>query len=271
MFSGAPSFTPDGSGIVFARYDPATNIEDIWSMDLVSGIRHEITAGNGFGASAPEVHPDGRTLSFVAGNETDVGFGLYTCAMDGSGLRQLVPVSADLVDKQDWAPDGRRLAASDNHDHIAPGVSENVFSVRPDGTHPTYLTHFVGGDVNAVMGSYSPDGHVDCLPVSRTTGSTGCTGCGTTGVRGSRFSAAVVSQAPLHRLGSRRNIQSLSWTASLVVPRGGRAKPNPPPDASTNEMLAAVRTTSPGRQWFATGKRLTIRAHPSSTSPVGRR
>ena len=158
VFSGAPSFTPDGSGIVFARFDPATNIEDIWSMDLASRNMHEITAGNGFGASAPEVSPDGRTLSFVAGNETDVGFGLYTCAMDGSGLRQLVPVSADLVDKQDWAPDGRRLAASDNHDHIAPGVSENVFSVRPDGTHPTYLTHFSGGDVNAVMGSYSPDG-----------------------------------------------------------------------------------------------------------------
>jgi Tol biopolymer transport system component len=158
IFSGAPSFTPDGSGIVFARFDPATNVEDIWSLDLASGNRREITAGNGFGASAPEVSPDGRTLSFVAGNPTDVGFGLYTCAMDGSHLRQLVPVSADLVDKQDWAPDGRRLAASDNHDHTAPGVSENVFSVRPDGTHLTYLTHFAGGDLNAVMGSYSPDG-----------------------------------------------------------------------------------------------------------------
>jgi Tol biopolymer transport system component len=159
VFLGEASFTPDGSRIVFARYDPATNVNDIWSMDLAGGNRYEITAGIGFGVADPELSPDGRRLSFLAGSGTEAGFALYTCAMDGSDLRQLVPFSADLVNKQDWAPDGRHLAASDNHNHLAPGLSENVLSVRPDGTHLTYLTHFSGGDVNAVMGSYSPDGH----------------------------------------------------------------------------------------------------------------
>lgn len=39
-----------------------------------------------------------------------------------------------------------------------PGQSANVATIRPDGSGLRMLTNFRGGEVNAVTGSYSPDG-----------------------------------------------------------------------------------------------------------------
>jgi len=39
-----------------------------------------------------------------------------------------------------------------------PGVSANLATIHPDGTHLTELTHFTGRRQNAYAGSFSPDG-----------------------------------------------------------------------------------------------------------------
>jgi len=149
-----PSFTPDGQRIVFDRFDDITFVEAIWSMDLTGGDRHQITTDPDSGGTDPNVSPDGNTLSYV-GFE---GSGLFSSGLDGSNFFQLLPSTLNLATKHDWAPDGQHLLVTVDGSQPLPGISSNIATVRPDGSGLRYLTHYQGGDVNAIAGSYSPDG-----------------------------------------------------------------------------------------------------------------
>lgn len=153
-----PAFTPDGQRIVFERYDDITNIDAIWSMDLTGADRHLITTGTNDGVTDPNVSPDGSTLSFIDSHGLDFGQALYTSGIDGSNLYQLTPFSFDVAIKHDWAPDGRHLVFTVNADFPNPGDSANIATIAPDGTGLRYLTNYTGGQTNAFVGSYSPDG-----------------------------------------------------------------------------------------------------------------
>jgi Tol biopolymer transport system component len=154
-----PSVTPDGQRIVFERYDDTTNVDAIWTMNLSGGDRHQITTGTGSGVTSPEVSPDGNTISFIDFNGQPIGSALFTITLHTDDLLQLTPFSSDVAVKQDWAPDGKRLVFTDNGDVAEPGESANIATIRPDGTDLHYLTHYQGGQLNAFVGSYSPDGH----------------------------------------------------------------------------------------------------------------
>jgi Tol biopolymer transport system component len=153
---GDPSFTPDGNRIVFERFVPDTNDDAIWSMTVDGSDRQRLTSGP-IGATDPNVSPDGRALSFVSSNGVDSG-ALFTSRIDGSQQLQLTPFSFDVGVRQDWAPDGRRLAFIHDADLPHAGDSANIATIRPDGTDLRFLTHHQGGAVNAFVGSYSPDG-----------------------------------------------------------------------------------------------------------------
>jgi len=150
-----PSFTPDGSRIVFDRFDPATNDEALWSMDLNGNDRQRI----GHCCADPTVSPDGKRLSFVSGNGQPTGSALFTSNLEGGDLFQVTPFEFDVAIKQDWSPDGKQLVFTIDGDNPIPGVSANIATIRPDGTRLRLLTHYQGGrDVQAFAGSYSPDG-----------------------------------------------------------------------------------------------------------------
>ena len=57
----------------------------------------------------------------------------------------------------DWSPDGSKLLFHSYYNE-QPGKSPNLFTIRPDGGKMTALTHFTGGDVQALGPSWSPDG-----------------------------------------------------------------------------------------------------------------
>ena len=153
-----PAFTPDGHRIVFERYDDTTNVDAIWSMNLGGADRHLITTGTDNGVTDPNISPDGRTLSFIDYNGLDFGQALYTSRVAGNNLFQLTPFSFDVAIKHDWAPDGRHLVFTVNADFPNPGDSANIATIAPDGTGLRYLTDYTGGQTNAFVGSYSPDG-----------------------------------------------------------------------------------------------------------------
>ena len=157
VYDGVPAFTPDGSKVIFVRFDPVTGDNAIWRMNRDGSHVVRVTADTPIPVTAPHLSPDQRTLSYLTAPDFG-GLALDVSRPDGSHVRHLIPVSADLVDHQDWSPDGRRLASSDNHDHLTPGLSENLLTVSANGGPVTHLTHFTGGDQNAVMGSYSPTG-----------------------------------------------------------------------------------------------------------------
>lgn len=142
------SFTPDGSRLVFTRFDVALEVEEIWSMSVDGTDRRFITD---VGGPDPNVSPNGLKVSFKGGPDG----ALFVSNIDGSGIVQISP-SISVTYKHDWAPDGQHLVVSDNSDP-APDESVNVVTVRPDGSDWTYITHYPAG-FRANTGGYSPDG-----------------------------------------------------------------------------------------------------------------
>jgi Tol biopolymer transport system component len=145
-----PSFTPDGSRLVYERYDPAIEDDAVWSMNLDGTDRQPITSA---GAPDPNVSPDGKTVSFLSGPEDATA--LFTASLNGSNLFQVTPFMG-VAFKHDWAPDGRHLVITDNAND--PSKTANIATIRPDGTGLRYLTHYRSPDLRANVGSYSPDG-----------------------------------------------------------------------------------------------------------------
>ena len=143
-----PSWTPDGSRLVYDRFDFALEVEQIWSMKPDGSDKKFVADGGG---ADPNVSPDGRKLSFKSQSTG----ALLVQNMDGTGLVQVSP-TVSVAYKHDWAPNGQHLVLSDNSD---PGPTEpvNIATVRPDGTDFHYLTHYTG-PIHAYVGSYSPDG-----------------------------------------------------------------------------------------------------------------
>src|SRR2546426_3023 len=93
-----PSFTPDETRIIFHRFDPATNDDAFWSMDLNGDNRQRI----GLFGFDPNVSPNGKKISFVCcPNGTPDASALFTSNIDGSNLFQVTPFSFDVAVKQE--------------------------------------------------------------------------------------------------------------------------------------------------------------------------
>lgn len=157
-----PSFTPDGKALIYTR-DPSPTENGLWTIGIDgTGLRqltsnpyiHDGQCGCDGGA---KTSPDGKTVAFVRIKEDNVTHALFTVRADGSGLKQRMPYRPAIGNHLDWAPNGKRIAITVGVD-LAPGKSANVATVRPDGKDLRWVTHFKGGDKNAFVGGYSPDG-----------------------------------------------------------------------------------------------------------------
>jgi len=114
------------------------------------------------GDGQPAFSPDGRLVAFQRvvdhSNEQAVRAALFVIGVDGKGLRQLTPEAMDAGHPR-WSPDGRTILFHDNADMQGPvaGKSANLWTMAPDGTGLTQLTHETGGNY-AIEGTWSPDG-----------------------------------------------------------------------------------------------------------------
>jgi Tol biopolymer transport system component len=150
-----PAFTPDGTHVVFERYDPATDDDAIWIMDLNGDGRRRLGAAPGDGGATPEVSPDGQTVTFLAGTSNGLT-ALFAVDIDGGDVWQVTPTLYGITFKHDWAPDGSRLVMSDNADDASRPA--NVVTFRSDGSGLQYLTDLQAPGQNALAGGYSPNG-----------------------------------------------------------------------------------------------------------------
>jgi Tol biopolymer transport system component len=112
-YDGGPFFSPDGTRIVWRRFDEQGLIADIWTMNLDGSDTRQITD---FGAMswAPYVHPSGRYVIFSSNKLGFENFELFIVDLDG----RTEPVRVTYTDGFDGlpvpAPDGGQLAWTSN-------------------------------------------------------------------------------------------------------------------------------------------------------------
>jgi Tol biopolymer transport system component len=108
-YDGGPFFFPDGSRIIWRRFDEQGLIADVWTAKPDGTDARQITS---FGAMswAPYVHPSGQYLLFASNKLGFENFEVFMVDIDG----RKEPVRITYADGFDGlpvpSPDGRRLA-----------------------------------------------------------------------------------------------------------------------------------------------------------------
>ncbi len=107
---------------------------------------------------SPVFSPDGKRIAFVR-TITDLKTAAFVVDVGRhAACSQLTPWRLGVSAKLDWSPDGTRLLICEPSGRSGPGVASNVYTIRPDGTGLTQLTHETKAGVHDLADGFSPDG-----------------------------------------------------------------------------------------------------------------
>lgn len=126
-YNSMGSWSPDGNRIVFSRFAPIGNDEDIYVMaaDGARASRVRLTA-NGTNESNPMWSPTGGKIAFV--DWQDPHPVIYTMNPDGSNQARLTSGTANDWCPA-WSPDGSRIAFTSIRDGFA-----QIYVMNADGS-----------------------------------------------------------------------------------------------------------------------------------------
>jgi hypothetical protein len=149
------ALSPDGKRLAASLTDPATEIDDIWVLDLERDTQTRITSTPGFGESRPIWSPDGTQLLFRRHVAFQVGGDLVMAPSDGSGGERVIHKAGKGIENQptDWARDGRILftetqdKGADRRDDVM------LLQIGSDAAPRRIL----GGPANERSATFSPD------------------------------------------------------------------------------------------------------------------
>jgi Tol biopolymer transport system component len=179
-----PSFSPDGSRIVFASTATNGKGQGIFTMRASDGGDVSKLTGVPVGADflqEPRFSPDGTKLAFTGarapqvtrpGNNTDwtsVTGALYVARADGTGVRRITDWGSRSDSQVDWAPNSSRLVFETQWRH---GIGPDLFVIGADGSGLRNLTNDPNlTSANTFRASFdpvwSPDGSLvmfNCAP-----------------------------------------------------------------------------------------------------------
>jgi Tol biopolymer transport system component len=153
------SYAPNGRLIAYQHADGkvANNTiqhSHIFIMDADGRHPRQVTAFPDYSGDTGGARwsPDGRRLLFTRIRSNPPGAAAYTINIDGTGLKQLTPWSLGALGG-DWSKSAN-LIVLPVHDDTGKG---NFFTVRPDGTGLTQVTHFTDTWISNQV-RFSPDG-----------------------------------------------------------------------------------------------------------------
>lgn len=108
-YDGGPFFSPDGTQIVWRRFDAQGLIADVWMMNPDGTEARQITE---FGAMswAPYIHPSGEYLLFASNKLGFENFEVFMVDVEGKKEPVRVTYSDGFDGLPVPSPDGRRLA-----------------------------------------------------------------------------------------------------------------------------------------------------------------
>jgi Tol biopolymer transport system component len=175
-WDGTPAFSPDGSLIAFnhmhghvavggehgiPKGSDQLQYSDIWIMNADGTNRRQVTRSAAYSGDSGGVawSPDGKRLVYARSNSAAGkpahGRALFVVDIDGRNLHQLTPWSLGAGGTPDWASASNLIAfRAVLNDESGVG---NFFTIHPDGTALTQITHFTGTVISHKIG-FSPDG-----------------------------------------------------------------------------------------------------------------
>ncbi len=141
----APSFSPDGSQVVFARC-PIPQFNCGISRVQADGSGLTALVGVDPNPDVADFHavysPDGRTIAFTSLTRDGVLSAIYLMDADGSNIHRLTPPALE-ASTPDWSPDGEKIVFATNllSGFSGAGLDEEIWVINADGTEPARLTN----------------------------------------------------------------------------------------------------------------------------------
>ena len=147
VLDGAPSWSPDGTRIVFA-VELGRRPADLYVMKSDGTDRRALTSTDA-NETSPTFSPDGKRIAFSS--DRDGSSEIYVMAADGTDVRRLTTDPAN-DSAPAWSPDGTRLAFMSDRDMRA---STDIYTMSAtDGSDLQRLTN----DLANWAPQYAPDG-----------------------------------------------------------------------------------------------------------------
>ena len=159
-----PSFSPDGTKVVFGRCDLNVGEGDSCGIFTIGSDGHQLKTvvpiRLGDTDRSPMFSPDGKTIAFIISPDEHGGFNgvTYLVNSNGSNRRRITAPGPCLI-RPDWSPDGTEITL---FAHLCNPQNEDIAVMHADGSNVRYLTHngtdFFNGphDRNP---AFSPDGN----------------------------------------------------------------------------------------------------------------
>jgi eukaryotic-like serine/threonine-protein kinase len=145
----SPAISPDGKTVAVGLRDPATQMRDIWLIDLERGTQSRFTSDPADDIN-PTFSPDASRIAFSSARKGRRD--IYVKAANGIGEEQLVFSSAADKNVECWSPDGRLLLFNTT----AAQGQQQIWALPLEGDREPYAV-LSGTDVMQAS-SLSPDG-----------------------------------------------------------------------------------------------------------------
>jgi Tol biopolymer transport system component len=152
--NGDPSWAPDGHLLVF-EHDPSHGCcTDIYTIRPDSTGLHRLTHfTTPTGAAEPEFSPDGSWIAFEQFPGHSSTSAIFLMRANGGHLHRLTQLRMDAAHPE-WAPDGSVIAFNNDFTRLI----GDIFTIRPDGSDLTRLTHVIPKGEAYFRPAFAPNG-----------------------------------------------------------------------------------------------------------------